>query len=114
MYKQDSPLTLNGLSDASYASCSESRRSFAGYLFKLGEAAISWKSRKQRTVALSTCEAEYMALSLASRQFTWLVRGLHQLIDKNIPALMLSDNRAAIDLAYNPRINYASKHIEPH
>ena len=62
IYKFGAPLTLNGFCDASYGNCIDTRRSFSGYVFQLGETCISWKSRKQRTVAHSTCEAEYMTL----------------------------------------------------
>ena len=111
-YKSTSPLILNGFCDASYGNCLDTRRSFAGYLFQLGNSTISWKSRKQRTVAHSTCEAEYMALSLATKQFIWIVRGLHQLVDKDIPTNLATDNNSAIDLAHNPRLNDATKHID--
>ncbi|KAI0990949.1 hypothetical protein K3495_g17238, partial [Podosphaera aphanis] len=56
-YKFQSPLVLNGFCDASYRNCLDTRRSFAGYLFQLGNSTFSWRSRKQRTVAHSTCEA---------------------------------------------------------
>ncbi|KAI1001438.1 Retrovirus-related Pol polyprotein from transposon TNT 1-94 [Podosphaera aphanis] len=111
-YKFESPLVLNGYCDASYGNCLDTRRSFAGYLFQLGESTICWKSRKQRTVALSTCESEYMALALAAKQFIWVVDVLHRLIDKDIPATLSSDNTAAIHLAHNPKINDATKHID--
>lgn len=111
-HKSTSPLVLNGFYDASYGNCLDTRRSFAGYLFQLGNSTISWKSRKQRTVAQSTCEAEYMALSLAAKKFIWIVRGLHQLVDKNIPTNLATDNNSAIDLAHNPRLNDATKHID--
>lgn len=112
LYKFESPLILNGYCDASYGNCLDTRRSFSGYLFQLGESTICWKSRKQRTVAHSTCEAEYMALSLATRQFLWVVRGLHQLVDKNVPTALSTDNKSAIDLAHNPKLNDATKHID--
>ena len=111
-YKFQSPLVLNGFCDASYGNCLDTRRSYAGYLFQLGNSTFSWRSRKQRTVAHSTCEAEYMAISLATKQFIWIVRGLHQLVDKDIPTALFTDNNSAIDIAHNPRLNDATKHID--
>ncbi|KAI0997687.1 hypothetical protein K3495_g10501 [Podosphaera aphanis] len=110
-YKSTSPLKLNGYCDASYGNCLDTRRSFAGYVYQLGESTFCWKARKQRTVAHSTCEAEYMALSLATKRFIWIVRGLRQLLGSDIPTLLSTDNNSAIDLAQNPRLNDATKHI---
>ena len=69
-------LTLIGYSDADWASSTDDRRSTTGYCFILSECgpAISWKSRKQRTVALSSCEAEYMALSATIQEALHLVQ----------------------------------------
>lgn len=53
-----------------------------------------------------------MALTLATKQFIWLIRGLHQVVNENIPAALSTDNNAAIDLAHNPKLNDASKHID--
>ena len=112
IYKFGAPLTLYGFCDASYGNCIDTRRSFSGYVFQLGGSCISWKSRKQRTVAHSTCEAEYMALSLATKQFIWITRGIKQLLCEEVPSALASDNTAAIELAHNPKINDASKHID--
>ncbi|KAI0996963.1 hypothetical protein K3495_g11220 [Podosphaera aphanis] len=111
-YKYETPLVLSGFCDASYANCLDTRRSFSGYVFQLGESCICWKSRKQRTVAHSTCEAEYMALSIATKHYIWVVNALKQLLHHEIPSAMASDNNAAIELAHNPKINDATKHID--
>ena len=63
-----SPCSLYGYSDTDFANCLDTRRSFSGYCFMLGDAVISWRTQKQQSVAVSTTEAEYMALSLTSRQ----------------------------------------------
>ena len=103
---------MNGYSDASYGNCLDTGRSSAGYVYQLGESTFSWRARKQKSVATSTCEAEYMALSSATKQFVWIARGLHQLISKDIPMTLSTDNISAIDLAHNPRLNDATKHID--
>lgn len=78
-FPSNGSFTLEGYSDADYATCLDTRRSFSGYIFKFGEAAISWRSRKQDCVTTSTVESEYVALSLASRQLKWLLGACSEL-----------------------------------
>jgi len=70
---------LVGWSDSDYASDSSSRRSRTGYVFMLNGAAVSWKSQRQQTVALSTAEAEYMALTAATQKALFLKQLLNEL-----------------------------------
>ena len=112
VYPWGAPLVLTGFCDASYGNCLDTRRSFSAYVFRLGGSTIAWRCRKQRSVAHSTCEAEYMALALATKQFIWFRRGLHQLVNSSIPMAICTDSTAAIDLANNPKLNDASKHID--
>ena len=112
VYHWDQPLALTGYCDASYGNCLDTRRSFTGYLFQLGTSTICWKSRKQKSVARSTLEAEYMALSLANRQHKWLTEALAELLPDSPPAALFCDNMAAIDTAHNPKINDRTKHID--
>ena len=53
-----------------------------------------------------------MALTLATKQFIWIVRGLHQFSNEDLTSALFTDNTAAIDLANNPRLNDATKHID--
>ncbi|KAI0991149.1 hypothetical protein K3495_g17038 [Podosphaera aphanis] len=53
-----------------------------------------------------------MALALATKQYIWIQRGLRRFLEKDIPAAVSTDNAAAIELAHNPKINDASKHID--
>lgn len=76
--KEISPPILTGYSDASYENCLDTRRSFAGYLFTLGDSIFCWKFRKQRTVTHSACEVDYIALPITSRKSIWILSGLHQ------------------------------------
>jgi hypothetical protein len=62
------PANLLGFSDASYACCPDSGKSVGAYCFSLGDGVISWAARKQKTVAQSTCDAEYIACSEAARE----------------------------------------------
>ena len=64
--------TLVGYSDADYARCTDTRRSQSGYIFMLNGAAISWKSQRQKSTALSTAEAEYIALAECAKEALWI------------------------------------------
>ena len=78
-----------------------------------GEAAISWSSKKQPSVALSSCEAEIMAASEATKEAVYLRSFLDELGEGSKDPLSLAcDNKAAIDLAYNPEHHQKTKHIE--
>jgi hypothetical protein len=77
-------------------------------------AAISWASKKQPTVALSTTESEYMALTLAAQESLWLKRLAEELDPSygNAPMILLCDSRSAIELSKNSCYRARSKHIE--
>ena len=79
----------------------------------LGSAPISWLLLKQKVVALSTCEAEYVAPAIAACQVVWLRRLLGELtgVEAHPPALMV-DNQPAIALAKNPVLHDQSKHVD--
>jgi hypothetical protein len=92
---------------------STSAASTAGYIFLVGEAPISWCSRKEHVVALSTCEAEYIAAALSSCQEVWLNNLMNELCEvKNSNVVIKVDNTSAINLAKNPVAHGRSKHIE--
>jgi hypothetical protein len=81
----------------------------------LGEALISWRSYKQRSVATSTTEAEYMALSDASRQLIWLRNAIHKLERKpKLSFILHGDNNGSLSLVKNPVFHKRSKHIDLH
>jgi hypothetical protein len=112
-YPAKQPLVLEGFADASYANDLDTRRSVSGYLFTFGNCAISWKSSKQKSVALSTTEAEYMALSLTARQLIWLKLAAKEL-RLSIQLALRCDNNGSIELARHPKLNERSKHIDTH
>ena len=105
---------LNGFSDSDWGA-SEDRRSITGYCFRLNENGplISWKCRKQQTVALSTCEAEYMALAAAIQEAKFLKQLLLDMVGYNTDKVLVNvDNQGAIALAKNPVHHQRSKHID--
>jgi hypothetical protein len=102
-----------GYSDSSWGNDWDDGRSVAGYVFQLDGATISWRSGKQPTVALSSAEAEYMALTNSSKQGLFL----HAILDElgvifTRPTTIYSDNNAAISLVHNRKQNHGrTKHI---
>ena len=104
---------LEGYSDADWGNDDLDRKSISGYIFLFGNAPISWASRKQRTVAVSTMEAEYMAASLATREAIWLRTLLTEIgLLQNKPTLLNIDNQSAIDFTKNQGSHSKSKHID--
>ena len=104
---------LHGYTDSSLGDQTDDRHSTSGYVFLLADGAISWSSRKQKTVAQSSTEAEYMAMADAANQAAWYYSFLEELgytMDDPIP--VHGDNKGAIDLALNPVTGRRSKHIE--
>lgn len=83
-----------------------------GSLFFHGNSLVSWPSIKQRVVALSSCEAEYMALTTATTQALWLSRLLAELLGRRVEVVELRvDNKYAFALAKNPMFHDRNKHI---
>ena len=104
-----SDLDLSGMSDSDWAV----RHSTTGYVFTYAMAAISWGSKKQDSVALSSCEAEIVALSEAGKESVHLSRFLDELgFGAANPPQLATDNSGARDLAYNPEHHDRVKHVE--
>lgn len=111
--KQEGAVRLIGYSDADMAGDIDTRKSTTSIIFFLGTSPITWQSTKQKVVALSSCEAEYIAAAIAACQGVWLARLLHDLIGAESEAPKLKvDNQAAIALSRNPVFHDRSKHIE--
>ena len=98
--------------DSDWAADVIKRRSITGYFFKLANGVFSWQSRAQKTVALSSTEAEYMALSNTSQQAVWIQSLLRELgfIILTIP--ICGDNQGSIFIGSNPVQERRSKHID--
>ena len=111
LYKNSTELV--GYSDADWAGDLNDRKSTSGYVFKMSGAAITWMSKKQTCVALSTAEAEYMALSMATQEAIWLKRLLTDLNEKEDgPLTIYEDNQSTICMAENPKFHGRAKHID--
>jgi hypothetical protein len=115
---QDYRLTYDGNSGQGLSACTDSDwasdpscRSQSGYFVKLAGGLISWTSRAQKTIALSSTEAEYMALSDCSRQVVWMHTLLGELDYHLTPVPICGDNQGSIFIASNPVTEKRSKHI---
>jgi hypothetical protein len=103
---------LVGYSNSDHAGDIDTSKSTSGILFFFGKCLISWQSVKQQVVALSSCEAEYIAASTALTQVLWLVRLLSDLFDRDTEAVELRmDSKSALALAKNPIFHEWRKHI---
>ena len=114
VFTKSTTLNITGFCDADWANGND-RKSITGYCFRITEKGpmISWNSRKQQTVALSSCEAEYMSLCSAVQEGKYLISFLNEILDLNQISFDLScDNQGAIALAKNPVNHKRSKHID--
>jgi hypothetical protein len=105
------PYPFYGYSDAAYAN-EDNTRSTSGYVFKAGDGAITWRSKRQTTVAFSSTEAEYVALSEAAREACWL-RNLYRELDFEVkgPTIIKGDNEGANAMTKDPKFHNRAKHI---
>ena len=104
---------LLGYTDSDYALCPDTCRSTSGYCFSLGSGLISWSSRRQKLVTLSTCEAEYVAASEASQELVWLRNLLAGLqLRQPTASPLLCDNNGAIVVSSDPAFHTKLKHTD--
>jgi len=109
-----SDIPIIGYSDSDWAGCNDSRKSTEAYVFLLTGGAISWRSKKQSIVALSSCEAEYISACTAAKEAIWLSKVMQNMLgtDKPSPITVLMDNQGSIKSAQNMSINARNKHID--
>ncbi|XP_016206324.1 uncharacterized protein LOC107646670 [Arachis ipaensis] len=112
-FSSNNDLKLTGYIDSDWATCSDTRRSITGYCFFLGSLLVSWKSKKQTTVACSPSEAEYRAMAQATREGQWLLYLLNDYhVSHPYPINLYCDNQSALYIAANPIFHERTKHIE--
>ena len=104
---------LIGYCDADWARDRDDRHSTSGNMFLMAGGPISWLSKKQAIVALSTSEAEYVALCTATQEAAWLRRLLTDLkVTNSEPTVVMENNQGAIAIAKNPTAHARTKHID--
>ncbi|GJZ85294.1 hypothetical protein Tco_0650633 [Tanacetum coccineum] len=111
-YSKDSAIALTAFADADHAGCQDTRRSTSGSMQLLGDRLVSWSSKRQKSAAISSTEAEYIALSGCCAQVLWMRSQLtdYGLGFNKIP--MYCDNKSAIALCCNNVQHSRSKHID--
>ena len=113
VYTPQSNNNCVGFSDSDWGGDLDDRKSTSGYVFQIGGGAVSWRSKKQTSVALSTAEAEYVALAGATQEALWMRQLSTELNDKPPTEAMVifEDNQSAIAMTKNPQFHGRSKHI---
>ena len=112
LYTKLSSRECIGFSDADWAGDLDNRRSTSGYLFQISGGPVSWRSKKQSSVALSTAEAEYVALASSAQEAVWMRQLTTELGSAPTDATTIfEDNQSAISMASNPQFHGRAKHI---
>jgi hypothetical protein len=110
-YPKGSTFDLIGYSDADWAECKIDKKRTSGTCQFLGRSLVSWASKKQNSVALSTAEAEYIAAGHCCAQMLWTRQTLRDYGYKLTKVPLLCDNESAIGMADNPVEHSRTKHI---
>ncbi|KAE8708351.1 Detected protein of unknown function [Hibiscus syriacus] len=104
---------LQAFCDSDWATFPMTKRSVTGFCVKLGDSLLSWKSKKQNTIARSSAEVEYRSMAMTVAEIVWLTTLLNELGFNNTgPAKLMCDNKAALQIAANPVFHERTKHIE--
>ena len=108
---------VEGFTDASWGNNTDDRHLICGYVFMLNEGVISWSSKKQSVVALSSTEAKYIGITHAAKEATWIRHLLSELylpLILKYPITLYCDNKSAIELVKNATFHSRTKHIAIH
>ncbi len=99
-------------SDSDWAGDPHDHQLISGYVFKVAGAAVSWSSKKQSTMALSSTKGEYIVLTHMAKEAIWIQEFLGEVFpDFAFPTTILSNNQGALALAVNPAFHAHTKHI---
>jgi hypothetical protein len=91
----------------------EGRKSVSGYMIEMANAPVAWSSKQQSVIALSSCEAEYLATTHAAKQILWTRSILEELgFKQHNPTVLFCDNRGTVYCTHDPQHHSAMKHID--
>ena len=111
-YPFDDSMHFIAYSDSDYAGCKKDRKSTTGGCQFFGNKMVTWQCKKQNTVAISTCEAEYVAAASCCSQVLWIQQQMRDYGLKFLTTPIFVDNSAAIAITENPVSHRHSKHID--
>ena len=107
-------ISITAYADADWAGDIDERKSTTGYVIMIGDCPVSWVSKKQSTISLSSAEAEYMAISSTTQEIKWIRQLLNELhiCYQQEPTILNIDNQAAIAISENDVHHARTKHID--
>ena len=105
-------LVINAFVDSDWGGCPDTRRSTMGFIIQVCGGPVSWKSKLMQTMALSSCEAEFMALTEVCRELMWMCRFLDEIGIQYDPPNIYCDSSSAINWAEDPVQHQRNKHVE--
>lgn len=113
LLRVDSDLCITAYCDADWNTCPISRRSISAYIVQLGQSPISWKTKKQKTVSMSSAKAEYRSMAFTLKELKWIKQLLTPFgINHHQPMRLYCDSKSAIYIAANPVFHERTRHVE--
>jgi hypothetical protein len=111
-YSCKNDLSPHAFVDADYGGCRDTHHLTSGYIFLMAGGPVTWSSKRQTTVALSTVKAEYIAMSHCAQQMAWMHSWLSEVeVEYSVPGLISGDNCGVIALTMNTKDHKKVKHI---
>lgn len=115
LYSRRKDPRLIGFTDLDWAGCVDERKSTSGYVFNLGTGVVTWTSKKQEAIALSSTQAEYRGTVKVACEAIWLRRMLADMqMSQPGPTPLFCDNQGILKLAKNQVFHERTKHVELH
>ena len=112
-FNRPKDLTIVGIVDSDFATNKDTRKSTTGYLVTVGGCLVSWMSKAQPSVTLSSTEAEYVAASMCATEIKFITMLMEEVgVSYPRPAMLLEDNTGAIFILNNDQVGQRTKHID--